>query len=155
MCRPASQKETAVTKVVAKGENMSAANILIIDDDPDFVMVTKAILETKQYNVRFAYDPEEGFIKLEEEIPDALILDVMMGKGAEGFVCARKIRKDPRFDKMPILMVTSMSEQTGFNFPGEGKHSKFLPVDEYIEKGIEPHILLEKVAQQLAKKSDD
>jgi twitching motility two-component system response regulator PilH len=132
---------------------MSNPSILIIDDDPDFVMVTKAILETKQYSVRFAYDPEEGFAKLEEEIPDALILDVMMGKGAEGFVYARKIRKDPRFDQMPILMITSMSEQTGFKFPGESKHSKFLPVDEYIEKGIEPHLLLEKVEQQLAKKS--
>ena len=134
---------------------MSNPTILIIDDDPDFVMVTKAILETKQYNVRFAYGSEEGFAKLEEEIPDALILDVMMGKGAEGFVFARKIRKDPRFDQMPVLMVTSMSEQTGFHFPGESKHSKFLPVDEYIEKGIEPHVLLEKVEQQLAKKSDD
>lgn len=134
---------------------MSAPTILIIDDDPDFVMVTKAILETKQYEVRFAYDPEEGLTKLEEQIPDALILDVMMGKGAEGFVLARKIRKDPRFDQMPILMITSMSEQTGFSFPGESKHSKFLPVDEYIEKGIEPHVLLEKIEQQLAKKSDD
>jgi twitching motility two-component system response regulator PilH len=132
---------------------MSNPSILIIDDDPDFVMVTKAILETKQYDVRFAYNPEEGYAKLEEEIPDALILDVMMGKGAEGFVYARKIRKDPRFDKMPILMITSMSEQTGFNFPGEGKHDKFLPVDEYIEKGIEPHVLLEKIEQQLAKKN--
>ena len=132
---------------------MSTPSILIIDDDPDFVMVTKAILETKQYNVRFAYDPEEGFAKLEEEMPDVLILDVMMGKGAEGFVVARKIRKESKFDQMPILMITSMTEQTGFSFPGEGKHSKFLPVDEYIEKGIEPHVLLEKVEHQLAKKS--
>jgi CheY-like chemotaxis protein len=134
---------------------MSNPSILIIDDDPDFVMVTKAILETKQYDVRFAYNPEEGFAKLEEEIPDALILDVMMGKGAEGFVYARKIRKDPRFDKMPILMITSMTEQTGFRFPGGDKHDRFLPVDEYIEKGIEPHVLLEKVEQQLAKKNSN
>ncbi len=134
---------------------MSAPTILIIDDDPDFVMVTKTILETKQYEVRFAYDPEEGFAKLEEEMPDAIILDVMMGKGAEGFVFARKMRKDPRFDHVPILMMTSMSEQTGFSFPGESKHPKFLPVDEYIEKGVEPKVLLEKIEQQLAKKSDD
>lgn len=134
---------------------MSAPTILIIDDDPDFVMVTKAILETKQYEVRFAYDADEGFAKLEEEIPDALILDVMMGKGAEGFVFARKMRKDPRFDHIPILMLTSMSEQTGFRFPGENKHPRFLPVDEYIEKGIEPQVLLEKIEQQLAKKSDN
>jgi CheY-like chemotaxis protein len=104
--------------------------------------------------VKFAYDPDEGLAKLQEEAPDAILLDVMMGKGAEGFVFARKIRKDPRFAEIPILMVTSMREQTGFDFPGERIHDKFLPVDDYIEKGIEPQELLEKIEQQLAKKSD-
>ena len=134
---------------------MSTQKILIIDDDPDFVEVTKVLLETRQYDVSAAYDPEEGFAKLEEETPDALILDVMMGKGAEGFLVARKIRKDPRFDKMPILMMTSMREQTGFDFPGERIHSKFLPVDDYVEKGVEPKVLLDKVEQLLAGKGSD
>jgi two-component system phosphate regulon response regulator OmpR len=133
---------------------MSAPNILIIDDDPDFVEIAKAILETKQYEVSFAYSSEEGYAKL-EEMPDAIILDVMMGKGAEGFIFARKMRKDPRFDKIPILMLTSMREQTGFDFPGDRIHAKFLPVDDYIEKGVEPQVLLEKIEQQLAKKSSN
>lgn len=132
---------------------MSDPIILIVDDDPDFVEITKAILEPKQYQVRSAQDPDEGFARLEEEIPDLLILDIMMGRGAGGFVLARKIRKDSRFDHMPILMLTSMTEQTGFNFPGERISDKFLPVDDYIEKGIEPHVLLEKVEQQLARKN--
>ena len=131
---------------------MSAPIILIVDDDPDFVEITKAILETKQYQVRSAQDPDEGFARLEEEIPDLLILDIMMGRGAGGFVLARKIRKDSRFDHVPILMLTSMTEQTGFDIPGERISEKFLPVDDYIEKGIEPHVLLEKVEQQLARK---
>ncbi len=134
---------------------MSTHRILIIDDDPDFVEVTKVLFETRQYDVSAAHDPEEGLAKLEEEVPDALILDVMMGKGADGFIVARKIRKDPRFDKMPILMMTSMREQTGFDFPGERIHSKFLPVDDYIEKGVDPQVLLDKVEQQLAKKGGD
>jgi two-component system alkaline phosphatase synthesis response regulator PhoP len=134
---------------------MSVPSILIIDDDPDFVAITKAILETKQYNVISAYDPDEGFAKLEEELPDAIILDIMMGKGAGGFIFARKMRKDPRFANIPILMLTSMREQTGFDFPGERIHPKFLPVDDYIEKGIEPKVLLEKIEQQLAKKRGD
>ncbi|MHC4544338.1 MAG: response regulator [Planctomycetota bacterium] len=134
---------------------MSAPTILIIDDDPDFVAVTKAILETKQYKVSFAYDPDEGYATMEQEMPDAIILDVMMGKGAEGFIFARKMRKDSRFDKMPILMLTSMREQTGFDFPGERIHDKFLPVDDYVEKGVEPEELLEKIEQLLAKESGD
>lgn len=134
---------------------MSTPSILIIDDDPDFVAATKALLETKQYDVKFAYNPEEGFARLEEEVPDAIILDIMMGKGAEGFIFARKIRKDPRFDKVPILMLTSMREQTGFDFPGQRIHPKFLPVEEYIEKGVDPQVLLEKIERQLAGKGDD
>ena len=131
---------------------MSDPIILIVDDDPDFVEITKAILETKQYQVRSAQDPDEGFAELEEEIPDLLILDIMMGRGAGGFVLARKIRKDSRFDHVPILMLTSMTEQTGFDIPGERISEKFLPVDDYIEKGIKPHAFLEKVEQQLARK---
>jgi len=134
---------------------MSAPSILIVDDDPDFVEITKAILETKQYQVRSARDPDEGFAKLEEEVPDLLILDVMMGRGAGGFVLARKIRKDSRFDHVPILMLTSMTEQTGFDIPGERISEKFLPVDDYVEKGLKPHAFLEKVEQQLAKKTVD
>lgn len=131
---------------------MAAPSILIIDDDPDFVEVAKVILETKQYNVLAAYSPAEGWAKMVELKPDAIILDVMMGKGAEGFIFARKMRKDPQFDKIPILMLTSMREQTGFDIPGQRIHEKFLPVDDYIEKGVEPQVLLDKIAQQLARK---
>ncbi|UCF15966.1 MAG: response regulator [Phycisphaerales bacterium] len=129
---------------------MSTSSILIIDDDPDFVEITQALLETKQYKVGCAYNADEGFSKLEEEIPDLIILDVMMGKGAEGFIFARKMRKDPRFAEIPVLMLTSMLEQTGFDFPGERIHPRFLPVDEYMEKPLEPQVLLEKIEQQLA-----
>ena len=132
---------------------MAVANILIIDDDPEFVEITKVILETKRYDVSYAYDAHEGFTKLEECIPDVILLDIMMGKGAEGFIFARKIRKDPRFAKIPILMITSMREQTGFDFPGEPIHPKFLPVDEYIEKPFEPQVLFEKIERQLAKRN--
>jgi DNA-binding response OmpR family regulator len=134
---------------------MSTPSILLVDDDPDFVEIATAILETKQYQVRSAQDPDEGLAMLEEEIPDLLILDVMMGRGAGGFVLARKIRKDSRFDKVPILMLTSMTEQTGFDIPGQRISEKFLPVDDYIEKGLKPHELLEKIEHLLAKKAVD
>lgn len=129
---------------------MSTPSILIIDDDRDFVEITKTILETKQYRVRFAYNQDEGFARLEEETPDAIILDIMMKKGAEGFIFARKIRRDERFNKIPILMLTSMREQTGFDFAGERIHPKFLPVNEYVEKPIEPEVLLKKVGELLS-----
>jgi CheY-like chemotaxis protein len=132
---------------------MSAPRILIIDDDPDFVEITKSVLETKQYNVSVAYNADEGFARLEEEVVDVIILDIMMGKGAEGFIFARKIKKDPRLARIPILVLTSMREQTGFSFPGEPIHEKFFPVDEYIEKPIEPQVLLEEIERLLGNDS--
>jgi len=132
---------------------MSAPKILIIDDEPEFVEIVRTILATKQYKVSSAYNANEAFAKLEEEIPDAIILDVMMGKGAEGFIFARKMRKDSRFAKIPVLMLTALREKTGFDFPGKRIHPKFLPVDEYMEKPIEPDVFLEKI-EQLAKKYD-
>jgi len=130
---------------------MNTPRILIIDDDPEFVEITKEILKTQQYEVSCAYEASEGFAKLEEEMPNAIILDIMMGRGAEGFIFARKVRKDPRFAKIPILMLTSMREQTGFEFPGERIHPKFLPVDEYVEKPIEPQVLIDKIEHLLAR----
>ena len=132
---------------------MSTSTVLIIDDDRDFVDSTRAILESEQYRVMSAYGQGEGFAKLEEETPDVIILDVMMGQGAEGFIFARKMRKDPRFAQIPILMLTGMSEQTGFRIPGNPIHPKFLPVDEFVEKPIKSHDLLEKVEACLVRKN--
>lgn len=128
---------------------MSTHTILVIDDDPDFVDTTKLILETEQYKVNVAYDPEEGFARLEEEIPDIILLDVMMGTGADGIKFAKKIKKDARFDKIPILVMTSITEQTGFSFPKDPKHPKFFPIDKFLEKPVDPKVLLEEVGKLL------
>ena len=130
---------------------MSTPNILIIDDESEFVEILRTILAAKQYEVSCAYSADEGFSKLEKESPDVIILDVMMEKDADGFIFARKIRKDSRFAEIPILMLTAMREKTGFGFPGERIHPKFLPVDQYVEKPIEPQVLLEKIEFLLAK----
>jgi len=53
---------------------MNPAHVLIIDDDPDFVEITQSVLETRQYRVSCAYDANEGFARLEEDIPDVIIL---------------------------------------------------------------------------------
>ena len=135
---------------------MSMAKIQIVDDDKDLVDGMKRFLEKRDYSVSVAYDPDEGAAVLEQDLPDLIILDVMMGRGAGGFVLARKLRKEARYDNVPILMLTGMREQTGFSSPaGDPKHAKFLPVDEFLEKPIALPDLLEKIESQLAKKSSD
>jgi len=131
---------------------MKKWKILIIDDDIDFVEATKIVLETKYY-VSVAYNGEEGRRKLKMEKPDLIILDMMMDGRGEGFLFSREIEKSPEYSNIPILMLTGMRKQTGF-FPIEDdpRDSKYLPVDEFVEKPIEPQDLLKKVEQLLSKK---
>jgi len=123
--------------------------ILIIDDDPDYVDGIMAILTKADYEVEVAYNPKEGFAALESKPFDLLLLDIMMGRGAEGVIVARKINKDPELRKIPVLIITGIREQMAFLFPGQPVHPRFLPIDELLEKPVEPSLLLEKVSALL------
>ncbi len=127
------------------------AKILIIDDDNDFIDSTKVILERRNFQVISADNTKEGLVLLENENPDLMILDVMMENKAAGIIISRQLRKNPKFQKLPILMLTGMREQTGFFFPDEPKSDTFLPVNEFLEKPSLPEILLEKVEKLLMK----
>jgi DNA-binding response OmpR family regulator len=122
---------------------------LIIDDDPDYVEGIKAILVKANYDVDVAYNPKDGIQALQTHDYDLLLLDIMMGRGAEGVMVARKLRKDPKLREIPTLIITGIREQMAFLFPGQPVHPGFLPVDELLEKPVEPGLLLEKVSTLL------
>ncbi len=123
--------------------------ILIIDDDPDYVEGITAILKSAKYEVEAAYNPKDGFQALTTKHYDLLILDVMMGRGAEGVALARKIRKESSLKKLPILISTGIREQIAFLFPGQAVRPHFVEFDERVEKPVEPKLLLEKVSSLL------
>jgi len=122
-----------------------AKRLLIIDDDPDFVAGIKSILDTAGFKVETANDPTAGLRALHSGQYDLLLLDIMMGRGAEGVMIARKLRKDPKLRDLPVLIITGMKEQIAFLFRGEPIHPGFVKVDELVEKPVEPSLLLEKV----------
>jgi len=128
--------------------------LLIIDDDPDYVAGIKSILEKANYSVNAAHNPKDGFQMLQAQSYDLLLLDIMMGRGAEGVALARKIRKDTKLRNMPILIITGIREQIAFLFPGQPVHPHFVELDELVEKPVEPKLLLEKVST-LIKLSDE
>jgi CheY-like chemotaxis protein len=124
-------------------------NLIIIDDDPDYVAGIKSVLETADYSVDVAYNPKDGFKALQTKRYDLLLLDIMMGRGAEGVALARKIRKDPLLRELPVLIITGLREQIAFLFPGQSVHPHFVENDELLEKPVEPKLLLEKVSSLL------
>jgi two-component system alkaline phosphatase synthesis response regulator PhoP len=124
--------------------------LMIIDDDPDFVAGMRAVLDAAGYETEVAYNPKDGFAALKARHHDLLLLDIMMGRGAEGVMMARKIRKEPSLEHLPILIITGIREQIAFMFPGQAVHPNFVPLNELIEKPVEPDLLLERVAALLA-----
>lgn len=125
-----------------------AKKIMIIDDDIDLVEAMRITLESDGYDVIDAQDGQKGLDILRNEKPDLLILDVMMGTLDEGFHIAYQIRSDNEIKEIPILMITAVGAQTGFEF--DMQHDEdFLPVNEFIEKPVNPQVLLDSVKRNL------
>jgi len=130
--------------------------IFIIDDNVDYSDAIKLILESDQYTVDVANSSLVAQEKLSKELPDLIILDIMMQKGAEGVLLARKFKKDPRLSKIPILMLTSITKQTGFEFHADDpRDDRYLPVDVFIKKPIAPKELLATVRSLLSDQQDE
>lgn len=125
------------------------AKILIVDDDLDFIEATKITLESGSYQVSSASNGTEALEKVQQEPPDLIILDVMMDKGDEGFTVCRKIKRDPQYKHIPILMLTALERMTGFDFKPQVGDEVWLPVEDYVDKPVNPSELLSRVENLL------
>ena len=122
--------------------------ILIIDDDIDLVETMRMILENVGFEVIDAQDGQKGFKKVINDKPDLVILDVMMQSQDEGFHIAYQIRNTEEIKELPIIMLSAVGQETGFDFDKE-KDGDFLPVNAFIEKPINPETLIEIVKTNL------
>ncbi|MHC4659315.1 MAG: response regulator [Planctomycetota bacterium] len=132
---------------------MENAKILVVDDDQDIRDSLQVILEGRQYTVSTAADKKEGMEKVKSEKPDLLILDVMMSSWQDGFEMARELKNDPQFKDIPILMLTGIKDQTGIDFKSTAGDPTWCPVDGFLEKPVEPDVLLPEVEKLLSKKA--
>jgi len=122
---------------------MSDKTILLVDDDDVFREAVSIILETR-YKVQIAKNGTEALLKIEEQIPDLVILDVMMDRLTEGFDVAQKLRASDDTSSIPIIMLTGVDQV--YNVRMEvGRVS--VPCDRYLEKPVDPSDLLKTVAQ--------
>lgn len=122
---------------------MSGKNILLVDDDADFVEAVKLILESKSYDVTAAYDGQEGLEKVKTEDPSLIILDVMMPE-MDGYEVCASLKADPKYRHIPILLLTGVGEAIPTS-----KYTREMGMrieaDDYIPKPVEPIELVERV----------
>ena len=115
--------------------------ILIVDDDPDIVESVRYPLEKKGYEVLIARDGNQGLTLAEKELPDLVILDMMMPKRS-GFLVLEKLRRTHE-EPIRVIMITA----------NEGSRHKayaeMLGVDDYIRKPFAMDRLIESVEKLL------
>ena len=128
---------------------MEDRKIVIVDDDPDYTAMVKAILEGEQYSVSVANDRNEGIEKIKNEKPDLIILDVMMSTWSDGFEMSRELKNDPELKSIPILMLTGVESKTGIEFKSSAGDPDWLPVEGFLDKSEDPQLLLEEVHKLL------
>lgn len=110
--------------------------ILVIDDDPVTVGLLSSRLKANQYDVSMAGDGAEGLVKLKEEKPDLIILDVAMPK-MDGYTFVQEFKKVTQLDKTPIIMLTSRDQMKDL-FTMEG-------IKDYVVKPFNIEELLKKI----------
>ena len=113
------------------------AKILIVDDDPDMVLAARLCLKSAGHQVIEAKNGAQGLEKIKAEVPDLIILDVMMDTTTEGFQLALTLRSPDadseyaQYRDIPILMLTAIHTTTPLRF---GPDDEYLPVDDFIDK---------------------
>jgi DNA-binding response OmpR family regulator len=125
------------------------AKILLVDDDHDFVEATRIVLESAPYDVAVAYDGDEALHIVRDVAPDLIILDVIMPE-QHGFKVCEALKSDPDLSKIPVIMLTSLSQrmgETAFSLTD----GMMLEADDYVDKPVTPQELLRRVQKFLEK----
>lgn len=117
----------------------NTAQLLLVDDDRDLAQLLSEILELEGYTIRVAEDGETALQQMAEQLPDLVLLDVML-PGIDGFETLRRIRAT---HELPVIMLTARGGDT------ERVQGLTGGADDYVPKPFNPAELLARIANVL------
>ena len=120
--------------------------VLVVDDDPDFVEVIRSVLRTEGYEVLSASSGDEALRLMRVAKPDLVVLDVMMRGVLDGVKASQEMRQDKALSRVPILMVSSIADS---DYAGVFPTDEYLSVDNFLSKPIDPSKLIREVERLL------
>jgi len=128
----ASPAQRGARPLTAKADQDDGATVLVIDDDPEMVLLLERALEGSHYRVVGALSADDGLHRARETRPDAILLDVMMPE-TDGWRALHRLKSDPRTARIPVVMHTIVADQAlGFS----------LGATDYLVKPVEREHLL-------------
>ncbi len=111
---------------------------LVVDDNKITTKLLNRYLTPAGYIVKEAYDGIECLEKVQEEIPDAIVLDVMMPR-LDGYETVKRLKADPRTARIPVVIVTALNDVSNQVKAIESG------ADDFLSKPIEDKLLIAKV----------
>lgn len=119
-------------------------SILLIEDDAFIAGMYQTKLSTMGYDVRAAADGEQGWQELQRQMPDLLLLDVVLPK-KDGFEILEEIRRRDDMRKLPVILLTNLGQKP------DVQRGLELGADDYIIKAhFTPSEVVEKIEKVLA-----
>jgi two-component system, cell cycle response regulator DivK len=127
------------------GGNASAeAVVLVVDDNPVNLKLTRVLLTSEGYTVRTAGDAEEALQVLETLTPRVILMDIQL-PGIDGLELTRRLKRDPIRKDIVIIALTA------YAMKGDEERARAAGFDGYITKPIDPTTLPELVARGMAR----
>lgn len=127
---------------------MPRDRILIIEDEPDILQLLEYNLQKEGYKTLTATTGEEGLQVTRAELPDLVLLDLML-PGVDGLDVCRQIKADTKTEHVSVIMVTARNEEADIVTGLE------LGADDYLAKPFSPRVLLARVKACLRKRNRD
>ena len=124
---------------------MAQPKILVVEDDPDIVKLLRYNLEKEKLSVRTCVSGEEALRIAKEEIPDLIVLDLML-PGVDGLEVCKILKKTQTLASIPVLMLTAKGEEVDRVVGLE------IGADDYVTKPFSPRELILRVKGILKRK---
>jgi len=125
---------------------MAKAHILVVEDDEDILELVRFNLSREGYQVTTAVTGEQAIKMAESQLPDLILLDLML-PGADGFEVCRRLNNNSETREIPIVMLTAKGEEADIVAGLE------LGADDYITKPFSPKVLIARIRAVLRRSS--
>ncbi|HUT50892.1 MAG TPA: response regulator [Alphaproteobacteria bacterium] len=119
-----------------------AWSVLVVDDEPNIVLSLEFLMKRAGLEVRTASDGEGALASVRSDIPDLILLDISMPNG-DGFEVCRKIRNNPAWRDVRIIMLTAKGRDS------ERERGLAAGADDYITKPFSTHDVIDRVQAQI------
>jgi DNA-binding response OmpR family regulator len=128
--------------ILTEVEPAADPRVLVVDDDPVILRLLEVNFRLDGFEVVAASRGDEAIAAADRDLPDAVVVDVMM-PGVDGYEVCERLRGDPRFVDLPIVMLTARSQEDDRN------RGAVLGVAGYMTKPFDPAELVALVRSLL------